>query len=81
VGNTTGDLAVEDLVVVSLTNTVVVVDIRAVVFVLYNNVDHPGNGIVAVDGARAILKNFDPVNGSERNRIKVDEGECPILSG
>jgi len=60
---------VKRLVVAPRTDAVVSEDIGAIVFIFQNDVDYSGHSIVAIDGARAILQDFNPVNGGERNRV------------
>src|ERR1700758_3380417 len=76
-GNAGGNLAVKDFIIVALADTIVIVDVGPIVVIFYNDVYHPSHSVVAVHGASSVLKDFNPVNSSQRNRVQVDERKCP----
>src|SRR5689334_21207895 len=72
-------LDVLDFKIATLADAVVRVDVDPVILILQNNVYHARNGVGTVHGAGAVLENFDPVDGRQGNRVKINETLEPVL--
>src|ERR1700722_5329169 len=69
------ELAVINLVITSLADAKIIVNIRSLVLIFQDQVHHPGHGVGTVSRTTAIIQNLDTIDGRHRNTINVDKVE------